>query len=56
MPSVSAEQHAAMAAAAAGKSRLGIPKQVGVEFLHADRGKRFLKRKKSSPKRLRRKR
>jgi hypothetical protein len=56
MPSVSADQHAAMGAAAAGKSRLGIPKKVGLEFLHADRGKRFLKRKKSSPKRLRRKR
>jgi hypothetical protein len=44
-----------MAAAAAGKSRLGIPQEVGAEFLKADRGKRFLKRKKKPTRHLRRK-
>jgi len=39
MPSVSKKQHAAMAAAAHGKSRLGIPKDVGREFIHEDKGK-----------------
>jgi 8-oxo-dGTP pyrophosphatase MutT (NUDIX family) len=39
--SVSGEQHKAMAAAAGGHSNLGIPKNVGEEFLDADRGKHF---------------
>lgn len=33
MPSVSKSQNAAMHAAAAGKSTLGIPKKVGAEFV-----------------------
>lgn len=41
MPSVSQAQHAAMGAAAAGHSNLGIPKSVGEEFLKADKGKHF---------------
>lgn len=39
--SVSAAQHRAMAAAAAGHSTLGIPKSVGEEFLKADKGAHF---------------
>lgn len=39
--SVSEPQHKAMEAAAHGKSTLGIPKSVGEEFSHADRGKKF---------------
>ena len=42
MPSKTAKQHRAMAAAAAGKSTIGIPKKVGKEFMKADR-KRSLK-------------
>lgn len=38
MPSVSGAQHRAMAAAAEGHSTLGIPKDVGAEFMHADKG------------------
>jgi hypothetical protein len=34
-----------MAAAAHGKSDIGIPKGVGEEFLSADKGKKFKKRK-----------
>jgi hypothetical protein len=30
-----------MAAAASGRSNLGIPKSVGQDFLHADRGRKF---------------
>ena len=41
MPSVSGKQHRAMAAAASGHSTLGIPSDVGAEFLHADKGKTF---------------
>jgi hypothetical protein len=41
MPSVSGKQHRAMAAAAHGRSRLGIPAKVGKEFLQADRGRQF---------------
>ena len=36
MPPVSQAQRAAMYAAAAGKSTLGIPKKVGAEFVAAD--------------------
>jgi hypothetical protein len=36
MPPVSQAQRAAMYAAAAGKSTLGIPKQVGAQFVAAD--------------------
>jgi len=39
--SVSGAQHRAMEAAAHGKSNLGIPKKVGEEFEHADKGKKF---------------
>jgi hypothetical protein len=41
MPSVSGAQHRAMAAAMSGKSTLGIPKSVGADFVHADKGKTF---------------
>ena len=41
MPSVSGKQHRAMAAAAYGKSTLGIPKKVGQDFVKADKGKHF---------------
>jgi hypothetical protein len=41
MPSVSKKQHNAMAAAAFGKSTLGIPKKVGKDFVKADKGKKF---------------
>ena len=41
MPSRTEKQHKAMAAAAHGKSNLGIPKSVGKEFLKADKGKTF---------------
>ena len=44
MPSRTAKQHRAMAAAAGGKGSIGIPKSVGEEFLHADKGKRFKKK------------
>lgn len=36
-----------MAEAAAGKSKLGIPKKVGAEFMAADKGGKLPKRKKS---------
>ena len=39
MPSKTPKQHRAMAAAAKGKSKLGIPGKVGKEFLRADKGK-----------------
>lgn len=39
--SVSGPQHRAMEAAAHGTSNLGIPKNVGSEFEHADKGKTF---------------
>jgi hypothetical protein len=38
MPSVSGAQHRAMAAAASGHSTLGIPADVGSDFMHADKG------------------
>lgn len=46
MPSVSKKQHQAMCAAAQGKSTSGIPKKVGAEFCHADKGKKFNKKRK----------
>lgn len=39
--SVSKEQHNAMAAAAEGEGNLGIPKEVGKEFMDKDKGKSF---------------
>ena len=36
MPSKTAKQHRAMAAAAAGRSTIGIPQSVGKEFMKAD--------------------
>lgn len=45
MPPVSQAQRAAMRAAAAGKSTLGIPKKVGKEFDRADKGGKLPKRK-----------
>jgi len=39
--SVSGAQHRAMEAAAHGHSNLGIPKNVGEEFSHKDKGKKF---------------
>lgn len=38
MPPVSEKQRKAMAAAAAGKSNIGIPKKVGQEYISHDRG------------------
>ena len=43
MPSKTLKQHGAMAAAAHGKGLLGIPKSVGLDFLKADKGKKFKK-------------
>ncbi len=40
-PSVSQAQNRAMHAAAAGRSRLGIPQSVGQEFTRADHGRRI---------------
>lgn len=48
MPPVSQAQRAAMHAAAAGKSTLGIPKDVGQEFVAADKGGKLPKRKKTT--------
>jgi len=45
MPSKTKKQHNAMAAAAHGKSSLGIPKSVGEDFLQADKGKKFKRKK-----------
>ena len=45
MPPVSERQRRAMRAAAAGKSTLGIPKEVGKEFSDADRGGKLPERK-----------
>lgn len=45
MPSVSQAQRGAMAEAAQGKSKLGIPKSVGKEFIAADKGGALPKRK-----------
>lgn len=38
MPNVSQAQRAAMAEAAAGHSKLGIPKKVGAEYMAEDKG------------------
>lgn len=38
MPNVSQHQREAMAAAAEGRSTLGIPQSVGKEFMAADKG------------------
>ncbi len=46
MPSVSRKQAVAMRIAAAGKSNLGIPRDVGREFVKADKGRKFVRRKK----------
>ena len=46
MPPVSQAQRAAMYAAAAGKSTLGIPKKVGEEFVAADKGGKLPAKKK----------
>lgn len=48
MPSVSQAQRAAMFAAAAGKSTLGIPQKIGKEFADADEGGKLPARKKPS--------
>ena len=45
MPSKTAKQHRAMAAAAYGRSTLGIPKKVGKEFVKADKAKKNAGRK-----------
>lgn len=37
MPSTSLAQHFAMEAAKQGRSRLGIPKRVGAEYVEADK-------------------
>ena len=39
MPSKTKKQAAAMKAAAAGNSKLGIPQKVGQEFVRADKAK-----------------
>jgi len=44
MPSKTKKQHNAMAAAAHGKSSLGIPKSVGEDFLQADKRKKRSKK------------
>jgi len=46
VPSKTLKQHKAMGAAAGGKSKLGIPKGVGKEFLKADRKARKFSGKK----------
>ena len=51
MPPVSQAQRAAMHAAAAGKSTIGIPKKVGKEFSQADPGGK-LPEHKHDPKKL----
>lgn len=40
MPSVSKAQNRAMHAAAEGKSNIGIPEEVGEDFVKADEGKK----------------
>lgn len=45
MPATSEAQRRAMAAAAAGKSNIGIPKKVGKEFMKDDPGGKLPKRK-----------
>jgi hypothetical protein len=50
LPAVSQAQRAAMAAAAAGHSTLGIPKKVGKEFIAADKGGKLPARKRKRAK------
>jgi len=50
MPAKSQKQRNAMFAAAAGKSNLGIPKKVGMEFAAADKGGKLPKRVKKKGK------
>jgi hypothetical protein len=50
MPPVSQSQRAAMHAAAAGKSTLGIPKKVGTEFVASDPGGKLPTKKKPEQK------
>lgn len=45
MPNVSEAQRRAMAAAAAGRSTLGIPQKVGKEFMAHDKGGKLPARK-----------
>ena len=45
MPSKTPRQRRAMRAAAAGKSRIGIPQSVGREFVKADKKKRRKKKR-----------
>ena len=51
MPSKTPKQHRAMAAAAKGKSKLGISGKVGKEFLRADKGKPVAKGSKGKSRR-----
>lgn len=51
MPPKSQAQRKAMRAAAAGKSRLGIPRKVGREYSKADSGGKLPKRMKSTKRR-----
>lgn len=51
MPPKSEAQRRAMAAAAHGKSTLGIPRSVGKEYIAADKGGKLPKRKKRSKRR-----
>jgi len=46
MPSKTPKQARAMRAAAAGKSRIGIPRKVGKEYVKADKRKKARTRKK----------
>jgi hypothetical protein len=48
MPSKSSKQHRAMEAAAHGRSKIGIPKKVGKEFVKADKKKGRSKGRKRS--------
>lgn len=45
MPATSEAQRKAMAAAASGKSTIGIPAKVGKEFIAEDKGGKLPKRK-----------
>lgn len=51
MPSKTPKQKRAMQAAAAGKSTLGIPQNVGKEFVASDKKKKMKKKGKKSAKR-----
>lgn len=45
MPMLSEVQRGAMYSAASGKSKIGIPKKVGAEFVAADKGGKLPERK-----------